>query len=509
MNFAIPTLVLGTELVVVGVRSELIVYDSRKMELRGRIKLNTRVGEEPKDKGKEKESDDPWLDITALQKLDGEAKKLVVGFADGTVQIVTLTGSGVERGKKEKLTVEVEYNIPNARRQEIVDVSIQRSQSREVDLIASLSKRGNLWLHHLLETGGRVETHSWKIDSEGLATPSLSSEESSESTGESGTNTPVRTIYRSVAFNNAPLQLHDSGGSGTRAWSVLLGSSTDCRKSSGSKGGEERWVAVGITSDPAVYIYPIHTGGEEEGVTEKTLYLGEPYYVASTGQRTSVYAIATAPEVSLIPSFLLFVGFYDGVIRVYDTRQMHSPSNNEEGSAMQDLNEALHQLTLNGVPRKRRVRRELNPVAVFREDFDADAIYSLSFGGPKGTKLLVGGARHAKVRVFDLGMLVGYDVPLLSAPAEGVLEGKEGEEGRGKGGDWTAFAISSTDSPVYGVKGEVGKVVGVIDRRIWWFDFHPSSTPEGEGEERGEQGKVAYFRHREGILSYSTSHIAH
>ncbi|SYW79064.1 uncharacterized protein UBRO2_02748 [Ustilago bromivora] len=297
----------------------------------------------------------------------------------------------------------------------------------------------------------RPHQNSWGIDSEGVATPSSSSGQVSEEEMGPGSNTPSRTTYRGAASNNAPSQLQDiyrmnwAGGRGdTRAWSVLLGSSTDLRHDPDGKNWEDqRWVAVGIMADPAVYIYPIRQSQSGKGVE-----LGEAWRIASTGERMSVYAMATPPPGSLLPAFLLFVGFYDGVVRVYDTRQLHPRSTAEGEGEIEALNGALTQLTLNGTPRRRRIRRELNPIAVFREEFDADAIYSLSFGGPQGTMVVVGGARHAKVRVFDAEMLSGYDLPLLSAPV-----GVEGERQGSRGGDWTAFALHSTDSP----KGKMGK----------------------------------------------------
>ena len=349
-----------------------------------------------------------------------------------------------------------------------------------------------------------VQTWSWHIDTEGAATISSDANEADVSAESSGTTTP-RPLFRSVAFNNAPLvsPLEGVGGSATRAWSVLLGSSTALthRASSSTKRNEDEWVAVGITAEYAVYIYPLlhHQSGDPQ--------LGDPFRVASTGQRTSVYAMATAPAASSIPSFLLFVGFYDGVVRVYDTRQLQSVNQDGEGTMdMHLLDEALasNGTGANHPPKRKRLPRELNPIAIFREDYDHDAIYSLSFGGPSATLLIVGGARHAKVRIFDVSMLANYDVPLLSAPS--CTTGQRGDEEQA--GDWTAFALPSTDSPVYGIVVEGDRVVGVTDRKMWFFDF---SSPILASEPRPpEHSKpVAYFRHRDGVLSYSHTTLNH
>lgn len=447
-GFAIPTLTLTRDHIVVGVRLELILYDARSMGLRGRVRLNSGTGN-----GGEKGEDDPWQDITALQPAK-EGTDVVVGFADGTVQVVSLPKG------------EVVHTFEVGRREEVADLSVAPSSLQtKGHLIASVSQRGLLRLHSI-PPNSPPRTWAWTIDSDGIATPLLPTQTSPLS---SGTATP-RTQYRSAGFNNAPLSSSDPT---VRAWSILLSPTAS-------------FVAIGATGEHAVHLYPLSSAPDE-------MQLGEPWYVASTGQRTSAYALATAPAESPIPDFLLFVGFYDGIVRVYDTRPIDSSP---------PLEEELSELSLNEAPprRPRKIRRELNPIAVFNEDFDSDAIYSLTFAGPRGTLLVVGGARHSKVKVFDVGVLEGYDLPMLSAP---------GGEGRGKkGGDWTAFAVQSTDSPQYGVVGEGERVVGVTQGRVWWFDFGRPILQGEEGAKGEEERDVAYFRHVDGELRYSTSRYA-
>ncbi|SPO23984.1 uncharacterized protein UTRI_03475_B [Ustilago trichophora] len=481
-DFAIPTLVVGTRWLVVGVRSEILLYPSRpraRTQVGGqcvaRIKLDSRSATDlcsAAGKEKERTPDDPWQDITAMKATNEEASKVVVGFADGCVQVLSINSAKV--GKTEKIRVEVLHYLPSSRRSEVADISTHTT-SEEQYLIASLSKRGLLQIH-TIQHSAAIETHSWNTDTDGLATPSSQLSTSTDSS--SGTNTPPpRPAFRSAAFNNAPLVLPDdspaaAGGVATRAWSVLLG---------------QAWVAVGITGEHAVYLYPCT---RSESGTE----LKEPFYVANTGQRTSVYAMATAPAKSGIPGFLLFAGFYDGVVRVYDTRQLHSEA---DAMDMQDLNEALHPTLNRNGQRRRRIRKELDPIAIFREDYDTDAIYSLSFAGPNFDLLVVGGARHAKIRTFDVSSLSAYDVPLLSAPI--AAEGRKDEE---RGGDWTAFALPSTDSPQYGVVGDADRVIGVTDSKLWWFDF---GLPLLDEDAEEVEHRVAFFRHRDGALSYSSS----
>ncbi|KAF6766880.1 F-box domain protein [Kalmanozyma brasiliensis GHG001] len=513
-DFAIPTLTLGNQWMVVGVRSELCVYHARPRTGKGRnavarirVDSRTEAGEGPSTsiastsatKGNGSLADDPYQDITALEAINAEASLVAVGYATGCVQVIALKST---EGAKGKWKAEVMHHFPSTGRQDVAGISVRNGiraappthsngstlthTKAEDCLLASLSKRGCPRIHTVSpqldgDTGGGPATWSWQIDSDGEAVPL---DPNGDDTTDSGTNTP-RTHFRSAAFNNAPLE----GSTGaTRAWSVLLGSSTDTRKQ--KAGGD--WLAVGLTAEHAVYIYPLD---HRDGVQ-----LEEPFYVASTGQRTSVYAMATPPATSSLPSFLLFVGFYDGVVRVYDTRQTHP----DDGSmSMQSLHEALPVGTNGARPRRRHVPHELHPIAHFRDTYSTDAIYSLSFGGTHADRLVVGGARFAQVRVFDVSSLAGYDVPLL-APSDGA---------GGEGKDWTAFAVPGADSPLYCVVGEADRLVGVTDKTIWSFDFgaplleaakgRKGSDEKGEAKDKRDDGTVAFFRHRDGRLCYS------
>lgn len=417
-DFAIPTLAIGDTWTAVGVRRDLFVAPAPSPTsppaLEARFVLDSQA--QPGTmltpaQGRVAVTTDPWHDITAIRPVDAAASRLVVGYADGSVQMLAVHSSS---------SVEVQRTFESMTRFEVAGVSVFSPEDGEEVWMASVSKRGQLRIHL------GAESMAWQIDEDGTASPTTDAPDSQSSRS----STP--RSFRSAALNNARAE----GGGGTRAWSVLL---------------RERWVAVGMTGEQAVYVYPL--------LRSAGLELGEPMYVG-TRLRSSVFALATAPGHSHIPPWLLFAGFYDGTVRVYDTRSLNEPG---------------------------RRRREMDAIAVLKEDRPTDAVYSLAFGGPRAHLLIAGGARHAQVRVFDIEFLEHYTVPLLASP--GATKPNTG---------WTAFALPSTDSPQYALAATPSHLLGVTDRKFWCFNFasplltHPRSPP------------IAYFSHADPELLYSS-----
>lgn len=499
-DFAIPTLTLGTRWIVVGVRSELFIYPARpaagkEAQPLAKIRLHSHVQSDGQSTNADSStSDDPWQDITALKALDPDASVLAIGYANGCVQVVALTSKD---GKRD-IHADVVHHFASAqlpvRRQEVAAISVHRGCGaskadafKDSDFIASITKRGHLQIHTLASpcehASDQRTVSSWQIDSQGDAAPTDGSPPDS-----CGTNTPARSNFRSAAFNNAPLAPPQNAAAptascSTRAWSVLLGNCTVQNTSL-------TWIAVGMTAEHAVHIYPLsHHGGR--------VSLAQPFHVAGTGQRTSVYAMATPPAESSLPAFLLFVGFYSGEVRVYDMRKLLD-AEHAEGDGWTRTDE-MHEALPSNEPwhrRRRAVKRRLDPIAIFRDDYDMTAIYGLSFGGPRATWLVVGGAQFAKMRVFDVGMLANYEVPLLAAPGEQPADT-----------NWTVFALTKTNTPLYHLVAQADRVVGVTDTRLWWLDFgssildHQPSEHCSPARAKAALHTVAYFRHSGGCLS--------
>lgn len=457
-NLCIPAIALSRQWLVIAARSHLFLLPADKatgpldLEHVHKVQLNSRNAQST-------EPPDPWQDITKVVALT--ASRLLVSFADGNVQVLQIQEADGQ------VTAQVECHIAATVHQEIMSISSLPADRLLVeatyepvarDVIASLSKRGRLCIHLVQHGAGSTSvelSQQWQIRHDDEREPVLEPV-GDVSPPDSGTETPPsRTRFRSSAFNNAP----ETGGvpnQSIRAWSVLLGSSP----SRSADGGRFGWVAVGTTArDRAVQIYPLQ-------LSDADISLGTPYAVSATGSISSVYAMAVPPSASPIPSFLLFVGYYDGVIRVYDTRGV-DPLAEQSAPSYPPGYTPL---------RPRPPRRVLDPVAVFRHKFEGDPIYAFAFGGPSGTHLAIGDARHARVRLVDVSMLAHYDVPLLSAPASGQDAADT---------DWVAFAIPSSNSPNYGIVADADRIFGVTDQKLWSFDFglplephsrHPSTA---------------------------------
>ncbi len=221
-DFAIPTLAIGDTWTAVGVRRDLFVAPAPSPTsppaLEARFVLDSQA--QPGTmltpaQGRVAETTDPWHDITAIRPVDAAASRLVVGYADGSVQMLAVHSSS---------SVEVQRTFESMSRFEVAGVSVFSPEDGEEVWMASVSKRGQLRIHL------GAESMAWQIDEDGTASPTTDTPDSQSSRS----STP--RSFRSAALNNARAE----GGGGTRAWSVLL---------------RERWVAVGMTGEQAVYVY--------------------------------------------------------------------------------------------------------------------------------------------------------------------------------------------------------------------------------------------------------------
>ncbi|PWY98952.1 hypothetical protein BCV70DRAFT_121499 [Testicularia cyperi] len=562
-NFARPILTIGRQWLVVALRSDLFLLPTETYGLNkdsqlgsrnsyaklpdlstaSRISLNS-------DNIERTERPSPWQDVTCLKRIDNDAEKLLIGFADGNVQIVGIESKLPELHRPH---ARVHHHFTARNRQEIVDVAIHPlpvslhtsfttpHTNTQTRLVAALSKRGVLSLYLVDENGpsGRDEEKSlaselssdghksrhWQIDEDGQLhdiTHDDTGNDSPSTATDSGTETP-RT-YRSAAFNNAPRTNHTSGRS-KRAWSLLLGGAPLSAIDNSDQEQPITWVAVGVTGQNAVQIYPLRLS------KANTLSVGASFRVAASQHATSVYAMVVPDEASPLPSYLLFAGFYDGLVRVYDTRQLRyfdTDSETEDASTCNggpnlltsDLGANGHRTgVLDGTVeqssrRSRRVRgdeTELHAISIFYETLDRSPVYSLSLGGPRGSRLVVGGSRHSQIRVFDVSSLSGYDKPQISAP---IALG--GETPRGDKRHWSGFTEPSSDSPQYSIAADAYRVWGVTDRSLWCLNFglavpphsaHTADSHTAHHKSRTSDPTIAYYRHDKYEISRSQTRL--
>ncbi|KAN0065463.1 hypothetical protein ACQY0O_001299 [Thecaphora frezii] len=554
LAFAMPYLLVGTRRIVVAMRSDLYLFERKVLNHPnamavpldfGRCRLLHLNSHATPGRVPQGARPGPWQDITAICKLDESCDSMLVGFADGTLQKVEIrTKPNKGGGGRPKLAAHVVETISSPYRQEIADVSaathsLARSDGSKVQetLMASISKRGSLQVISLCalraEDGGGAKNvkliEEWQIDHKGqpLHRPSSvragTSASASDDEASSGVATNAARRFRSPAFNNASAMAPAVGAQRTRAWCVQLGGDVGAT-------ADQRWIAVGMTGDLALFIYPLTGRSSTIGGSggRNGIELGEPWSLTSSGRRTSVLALATPPRTSRLPGHLVFAGFYDGWVRVYDTRALFAPASGSRQTSSRAEQQGGE--------------RRLRPIAEFSDTFDDTSVYSLAFGGVDGCKLLAGNSVHARVRVWDVAWLAsdslsyGTVAPPSLPPQPPLLEGldngehedeeeerKEPPVDRGKTtADWSVFAAYPSKSPQYSIGADFDRVWGVTDRTIWVLDFgapalvfslDPHSTDrEGAKEEENQPepqlegaGKrtVAYFNHVDGSLKTS------
>ncbi len=139
IDFAIPTLAVGAQWIIVGVRSELFLHHANanpkakdgagggsigKLAIRLKLHHRTAAAEQNGNDGQKRQvEDDPWQDITSLRLVDEKATRLAIGFADGSLQVVELVSSATGEGKSPEVNLKVVYELPSLKRQEVADLA--------------------------------------------------------------------------------------------------------------------------------------------------------------------------------------------------------------------------------------------------------------------------------------------------------------------------------------------------------------------------------------------------
>lgn len=193
----------------------------------------------------------------------------------------------------------------------------------------------------------------------------------------------------------------------TRPWQALFLSPTT--------------LALGSTSPDALSIYNFHPGSSHPFQKSRNLF-SHPAKLSGLREfvqclKTSIYAMH-----HYAPSLLL-TGWY------------HGPAN-------------IHDLRLSSE----------YPVIAMNDSLDDGAAYSVSTDG--GNRILVGGANHGLVKIFDVRM-----------PSKG----------------WSIY-LGRERSPVYAIKGEHSRLFAATEGTVWECDFthkHKPRTHEVSGNRYG------------------------
>lgn len=246
-------------------------------------------------------------------------------------------------------------------------------------------------------------------------------------------------------------------------WTIHLGFS--------GTGPDQFWLAVGCHGDRPVLLYrkwSSHgTTGASDGLVEGPVLEYEPLCEEFLDRKQlAVYAMdslrplpATSFPKGLTSPQELFIGCYDGSVRVLDLRD--------------------------GLIK-----------AVYRDVYDDSPVYSLALGiGKSSTSIAVGTARHGVVKIYEhpkdrQADVAGEPMAHRSSSHHGGVAREEG---------WSIFPpIPTASCPTYSIAGEHGRLFCAGVDRIWEFDARINmSSRKGESVNDETLQSVAWYQHRE------------
>jgi hypothetical protein len=228
----------------------------------------------------------------------------------------------------------------------------------------------------------------------------------------------------------------------TRLWTAHLSPSAAYAAFGGSGGPAQ-----------AIRIYPV----APTGILTPTQT--HPSFLGTTHTRSAVYGLASPPADTSMPytnnpSALLLSAWYDSFARVYDLRTSFG----------------------NG---KR-------PVMEMQDPWSHEALYCCDFVGDG--QIVAGAARHGMIHLWDPRMIRPRQQGRPVARETDGVTGSDSQESAvfaPHRGGWTAYTPGGSDSPVYDVKAEGGRIWGVTNKRAFVLAFDTSGPSAQSPGARG------------------------
>lgn len=243
--------------------------------------------------------------------------------------------------------------------------------------------------------------------------------------------------YSSDTGTHSALHVGDPVNFSKRSWCSLLSSAS----------GLDPYVALGSSSPTPLTIHPLLPGASTGMDVRPSAILGTRGGVVGSRRASAVYALTHAPPTfpGARPGAAIVSGWFDGCVRVYDVRMRSSSLSTSDAPV-------------------------LAPALTLRDRWQPESIYAVSAGGPAGTTIAAGAARHAVVAFWDVrspGGPVSHtkDTKAVTIAASNRFTHETGDDG------WSVHAPGNDSSPVYALGLAGACCFGATQSRAFVLDF--------------------------------------
>ncbi|PWN20457.1 hypothetical protein BCV69DRAFT_313039 [Microstroma glucosiphilum] len=428
-NQAMPILRLCTRGLIMALKSSLCFWPTRLLQSKKGIKEDqpkvvTLLGDHTK------ESPTAWEDISAMELID-DGHWILIGRVDGKLELWQWEVLTSPKGLTPRLLAS--YQPESASASSVQAISYLTSH----DLIAIAWKGGEVVVFELIKSSLCREDF----------TSSDHPEEEVDGTG------PSRDV-------GDGFRLLSSWSIDARPWSLHLGVTQE---------GSSPWLVLGCQGIEFLRIYTASYLLALCGARSEPPYTSLRMSSSRNPQVMSVYAIASS-NCSDNPSFpphLLFAGCYDGLVRLWDLRQLEKQSNGTSARAAANSSRTSPASIL-------------LPVQRYTDRYDPSPVYSIVLGvGSKSRSFAIGTARHGIVKLFQMDTDAQGGAQNQTAIAWDQGQGRE-ENGLAirrpapREGSSMYPPSPPADFPTYSVVGEHGRLLGAGAGRLWEFDARVS-----------------------------------